>query len=536
MYTSGSTGRPKGVAVPHRAVVRLVRQSRLRGARRRTRSSCSSRPSPSTPRPSRSGRRCSTAAAWWSSRPDAAVAGGAGRGGRPPRRHHPLAHRRPVPPDGRGQAATALRRPAPAARRRRRAVARRTSPGARELPRLPPDQRLRPDREHHLHLLLTGGAGDPRAGRRGADRPADRQHRASTCSTGTCSPVPVGVPGRAVRRRRRPGPRLPRPARPDRRALRARPVRRGRRAGSTAPATSPAGGRTACSSSSAGSTTRSRSAASASSWARSRRRCSPHPAVARGRGAWPARTDRATSGWSPTWCRAAGGRARPGASCARILRGRLPDYMVPAGLRAARRAAAHRQRQGRPPALCPAPERGGRAGTRRRRRRARRSRSCWPAIWAEVLRRRAGRGATDDFFELGGHSLLATQVVSRLRDAFGVELPLRALFEAPTVAGLAARGRAGAARDGARPRARRRSCRSRARTGALPLSFAQQRLWFLDQLEPGERRLQHARRRCASTGRSTSAALRAALWPRSCAATRRCAPPSPSARRRGRSR
>jgi acyl carrier protein len=58
------------------------------------------------------------------------------------------------------------------------------------------------------------------------------------------------------------------------------------------------------------------------------------------------------------------------------------------------------------------------------------------ALWRELLGVE-GLGVEDDFFDLGGHSLLATRILARLGDDFGVDIPLQALFEAPTVAGLA---------------------------------------------------------------------------------------------------
>jgi amino acid adenylation domain-containing protein/non-ribosomal peptide synthase protein (TIGR01720 family) len=116
------------------------------------------------------------------------------------------------------------------------------------------------------------------------------------------------------------------------------------------------------------------------------------------------------------------------------------------------------------------------------------------AIWAQVLRRERV-GVHESFFDLGGHSLLATQVISRVREAFAVEVPLRRLFEAPTVAGLAAAVAAACQETGAAPElagaagsasepAAGRLPRA-PRDQRLPLSFSQRRLWFLDQLVPG---------------------------------------------------
>ncbi len=109
-------------------------------------------------------------------------------------------------------------------------------------------------------------------------------------------------------------------------------------------------------------------------------------------------------------------------------------------------------------------------------------------IWAEVLGV-ARVGVHDSFFELGGHSLVATQIVSRARQVFGVDLPLRDLFDVPTVAGLAARVeallRASAEAGAGFEPALTPALAPVPRAGDLLLSFAQQRLWFLDQLEPG---------------------------------------------------
>ncbi|HSF39346.1 MAG TPA: amino acid adenylation domain-containing protein, partial [Thermoanaerobaculia bacterium] len=101
-------------------------------------------------------------------------------------------------------------------------------------------------------------------------------------------------------------------------------------------------------------------------------------------------------------------------------------------------------------------------------------------IWAAVLG--AGRvSVEDDFFSLGGHSLLATRVLARVQGAFGVELSLRVFFARPTVAGLAAEIEAALAGAPAETVPLRR----RAEGEEAPLSFGQERLWFLERLYPG---------------------------------------------------
>ncbi len=103
------------------------------------------------------------------------------------------------------------------------------------------------------------------------------------------------------------------------------------------------------------------------------------------------------------------------------------------------------------------------------------------AIWSDVIGQPVTRGS-DHFFQLGGHSLLATRVVTRVRQQLGLELELRALFEHPTLADLAARVEKLVGTAAAPPRP---VAVSAFREDEPQLAFAQSRLWFIDQLEPG---------------------------------------------------
>ena len=103
-------------------------------------------------------------------------------------------------------------------------------------------------------------------------------------------------------------------------------------------------------------------------------------------------------------------------------------------------------------------------------------------IWRQVLK----LDSIDihaNFFEIGGHSLIAAQMFSRMMESFKVDLSLRSVFEAPTIAELA-----GQIEQAMRelPGIEAPSLTPVPRSAELPLSYAQQRLWFLDQLHPGQ--------------------------------------------------
>ncbi|HSF43444.1 MAG TPA: amino acid adenylation domain-containing protein, partial [Thermoanaerobaculia bacterium] len=160
------------------------------------------------------------------------------------------------------------------------------------------------------------------------------------------------------------------------------------------------------------------------------------------------------------------------------LRERLPDYMVPSAF--VKLEALPLTPNGKVDRRAlPAPERlGAEEGYLAPRTPVE---EIVAGIWSEVLGVERV-GANGRFFDLGGHSLLATRVMSRLRSAFDLEMPLRDLFEAPALSDFAARVEAA-----------RRAGSGRhtpplvpvPRDGFLPLSFGQQRLWLLHQMDPG---------------------------------------------------
>lgn len=152
------------------------------------------------------------------------------------------------------------------------------------------------------------------------------------------------------------------------------------------------------------------------------------------------------------------------------LAGQLPDYMVPAAFVVVDSLPLTANGKLDSAAL-PAPDFESTVGGREPRD-ATEAALC--ALFAEVLGVR-GVGIDDGFFELGGHSLLATRLLARIRTQLGAEPTIRALFENPTPAGLSGQLDTG--------RTRLPELRPAQRPERIPLSFAQQRLWFLHRLE-----------------------------------------------------
>ncbi|MCA6096340.1 amino acid adenylation domain-containing protein, partial [Streptomyces sp. SCA3-4] len=152
----------------------------------------------------------------------------------------------------------------------------------------------------------------------------------------------------------------------------------------------------------------------------------------------------------------------------RVLSDELPEYMVPSAFVVLERLPLTANGKVDRKAL-PAPDVAvaGRAA-----RNAREEQLL--SLFARLLGR-PDMGIDDSFFELGGDSLLATRLVSRIRAAFGVELPIRAVFDAPTAAALGAR--LDDARSG------RSALRAMPRPELIPLSFAQRRLWFINRFD-----------------------------------------------------
>ena len=159
---------------------------------------------------------------------------------------------------------------------------------------------------------------------------------------------------------------------------------------------------------------------------------------------------------------------------ATFLKGSLPGYMVPSAFVTLEALPVTSNGKLDHKAL-PAPEYQGREEEYIAPRTVLEERLC--EIWQEVLKVERV-GIADNFFRLGGHSLLATQLVSRLRKNWQIELPLKVFFTEPTVEALAR------SIEGEQKEENTIPLLPVAREGRLPLSFAQQRLWFIEELMP----------------------------------------------------
>jgi acyl carrier protein len=167
------------------------------------------------------------------------------------------------------------------------------------------------------------------------------------------------------------------------------------------------------------------------------------------------------------------------ATLRQYLRGKLPEYMVPGAivLLAELPLTANGKVDRR---ALPEPETGD--GEREYVKPATEMEELVAGVWQQVLGLERV-GLHDNFFDLGGHSLLATQVISRLRQTSGVDIPMGNIFDTPTIADLAEY--ITAAINEASNLTSSVPIERVSREQSTPLSFEQQRLWFLDQLLPG---------------------------------------------------